>query len=179
MIGMDEGALRRRARAHAVAPIPVDLKTPSEDRVHRLRDHCSQYFTIRGTTPSFGIGKELAGSEWKTLTEKRGNLVDLGVGAKVSSSTGDFRLRLVAATSSFGGSHGNLWASGEVEEMGVMGEVFNARSGGQVRCRLGVTLFLGTANSGRCLSNVDGVAEAGSTSCSILSVFAMPSVTTV
>src|ERR1700761_5388782 len=117
---------------------------------------CSQYLTMRGTTPSLGIGKAFAGSEWKMFTENRGSLAGLFGVENASSSTGDFRFRcLMAANSPLSSSHENRSYSGELADAGLMSEVFTTSPGGRVGWRLGSTFFFETGVRGRGLSISD------------------------
>jgi hypothetical protein len=70
------------------------------------------------------MGKALAGSEWKMLTEKRGSRDALLATGNASSSTGDLRfLCLMLESSPFSNSHENRSLSGELDKTGLMGEV--------------------------------------------------------
>lgn len=129
--GMAWDDLRTKALDHAVVPKLASLHILLEiSRAGLDEKFRSQYLTIFGTTPSFGIGNALTGSEWKILTENRGSLADLFAGVKVSSSTGVFRFRCrIAANSALSSSHENRSLSEEVADTGLMGEVLTTRFG--------------------------------------------------
>ena len=135
------------------------------------KDRYSQYFTIRGTTPSLGMGKALTGSEWKTLTENRGSLADLFPHENASSSTGDFRFRgRSPASPSLSNALENRSLTAEI---GFLGDIFTTSSGRHAGCRFGVTVFRVTNLPGDRLSKPDGEEGLCRRSCSILIVVAM------